>query len=368
MNQINIPYKLRVLQSNAEVINELLQIIEEENIKKIVFITSKTPNSLITNSLEIALSDKVEKIKTFQVMDASVARVNQIPAEGFDLVIGVGGGKVLDVAKYTAHINNLPCVSIPTSISNDGICSPIAVLKEKHNRYVSLGSSIPFAMLVPLHLIQNSDEEQLVSGVGDLLSNLTAIEDWRLASKETGEAIDDYAVIIAENASNEVLLLIEKYILLRKTREQFFKNNLKTVINALSLSGIAMEIAGTSRPASGAEHLISHSIDELYGGVKQHGIQVAFGMYLMTYFRFKKGLASKEQFEEIRAVLRYLGIPTTLPTIGLTKEQLVKAILHAPNTRPGRYTYLTKMNLDERELDRLLDELFGPKSKLEGLV
>ena len=358
MTQINIPYKLRILNSNQEVGDELLEIINEHGYSKIAIITTKTPNYLITNELEGLLFDNVEKLKTFQVMNASIAYCNQLLLTDFDLVVGIGGGKVIDTAKYAAHINHIPCISIPTAISNDGICSPVAVLKEKHNKYKSLGATIPIALLVPLHLIKKSDEESLISGVGDLLSNLSAIEDWQLAHKETGEFIDDYSVMISKNAALTVYTEIKNYILQRKSKEQFLSDNLKTIIESLALSGIAMEIAGTSRPASGAEHLISHAIDELYGGLKQHGIQVAFGMYITAFLWSELGYISKNCFEEIRAVLRFMGLPTTLQGIGLTKEQLIEAIIHAPSTRPERYTILNRIKLEKTYLSNLLDKLF----------
>ena len=361
MNQINIPYKLQILNSNKEILEELIALIKEEGFTNIALITSKTPNQLITNELEVSLFDKVEKLKTFQVINASISYVNQLVLDDFDVAIGVGGGKVIDIAKYAAHINDIPCISIPTSISNDGICSPVAVLKEKQNKYKSLGASIPIALFVPMHLIEQSSEEILVSGVGDLLSNLSAVEDWKLSNEETDEPIDDYAVMISKQAALSVYYQIENYILQHKTKTQFLKENLKIIIESLALSGVAMEIAGTSRPASGAEHLISHSIDELFGGAKPHGIQVAFGMYVTTFLRAELEQVPKNNFEELRAIFRFLGLPTTLSQIGLTKEQLIEALIYAPKARPGKYTILNKIKLEKSYLNDLLDKLFELK-------
>ena len=361
MNKINIPHKLRILNSNEEVANELLKIIHENNFSKVVLITTKTPNYLITNELEVFLFDKVQKLKTFQVINASVSYANALPITDFDLVIGVGGGKVIDSAKYAAHINKIPVISIPTTISNDGICSPVAVLKEKENKYKSLGATIPIALLVPLHLIEKSDEESIISGIGDLLSNLSAAEDCRLALTENNEKIDDYAVILAEQAARNIFSEIKNYILQGKSKEKFLKENLKEIINSLTLSGIAMEIAKSSRPASGAEHLVSHAMDELHGGLRQHGLQVAFGMYLMSFLRSKLGYIRESAFDEIRAVLRFIGLPTTISSFGLSKEKLIEIIQHAPKTRPERFTILNKMNMDRDYLSEVIDKLFGVK-------
>ena len=361
MNQINIPYKLRILNTNDEVLEELLSFIKELGCSKVALITSKTPTNLITNDLEIKLFHKLEKLKTFQVINPSIAYANQLSLGDFDLVVGVGGGKVIDIAKYVAYLNKLSCISIPTSISNDGICSPVAVLKEKQNKYKSLGATIPVGLFVPLHIIQKASEDSILSGIGDLLSNLSAIEDWKLAHIEKNEEIDDYAVMISKHAALTVFSEAKSYILLHKKKEQFIQDNLKTIIEALALSGIAMEIAGTSRPASGAEHLISHSLDELYGTTKPHGIQVAFGMYITMFIRYELGLISKHTFHEYRAVFRYLGLPTNLASLGLTKEQLINAIIHAPQTRGDKYTILNKIKLEKNAIESILDKLFDVK-------
>ncbi len=368
MNQINIPYKLKILNSNNEVANELIKFINEEEYRNVAFITSKTPNHLITNALELALFDHVDKLKTFQVVNPSVSFINQLPLKEFDLVVGIGGGKVIDTAKYSAFINEIPCISIPTTITNDGICSPISVLKGKENKYQSLGAEIPLALIVPMHLIEKSSEESIISGIGDLLSNLSAVEDWELSSQETDEFLDDYSVMISKNSALTIFLEIKNSILLRKNKDYFLQNNLKVLIESLALSGIAMEIAGTSRPASGAEHLISHSIDELFGGVKPHGIQVAFGMYIATFLRVELGYVSHEFFEELRAVLRFIGIPTTLSGIGLSKEQLISAIINAPKSRPGRFTILDKIDLNEKYLDEILTKLFSDQILVKSLI
>lgn len=363
MNKINVPYKLRIVESNKEVLKELLEIFADKNLKKVALITSKTPNELITNFLEVELFSKVEKLKTFQVLDTSVEFAEKLPMGNFDVVIGIGGGKAIDTAKYVAHINKIPCISIPTIISNDGICSPISVLKQ-NDKYASLGASMPLAMIVPSHLIKKAGSEYLISGIGDVLSNLSAVEDWKLASIEKNEKIDDYAVIISQTSAKELLLLAQKYILLGKSVEEFLNDNLKTIINSISLSGIAMEISGTSRPASGAEHLISHAIDELYGGKKQHGLQVAFGTYIVSFIRYKNNYISKSDFEELRAVLRYLGLPITFNMIGISREELIKAIQFAPETRVNRFTILNKISLDKKDLEELFDGLFDIENKI----
>ncbi len=199
-----------------------------------------------------------------------------------------------------------------------------------------------------------------------MLTNLSAIEDWKLANKETEEYIDDYAVMVSKHAALSVYSEIKSYILQNKTKSQFLKANLEMIIESLALSGIAMEIAGTSRPASGAEHLISHSIDELFGGLKPHGIQVSLGMYITTFIRAELGLIPKDSFQELKAICRFLELPVTLSDTELTKEQFIKAIQHAPETRPGRFTILNKIDLEEKSLGNIIDKVFDSRVSVEA--
>ncbi len=366
-NQINIPQKLKFLHSNNEVANELIEFIDQEEFRNVAFITSKTPNHLITNALELALFDHVDTLKTFQVISPSISFINQLPLKEFDLIVGIGGGKVIDTAKYAGFINEIPCISIPTAISNDGICSPIAVLKEKENKYKSFGAEIPIALLVPMHLIEQNQKasyDSITSGIGDLISNISAVEDWELAKNDAFEEVDDYACMISKTSALTILNGIKNAMLSKKTKEEFINENLRSIVESLALSGIAMEIAGTSRPASGAEHLISHSIDELFGGVKPHGIQVAFSTMITSFLRAELGISTHTTFEEIKEALHFLGLPTTLSELGLPKGKLIEAIIHAPNARPGKYTILNTVQLNEKYLDNLIDKMLDYKTNL----
>lgn len=109
-------------------------------------------------------------------------------------------------------------------------------------------------------------------------------------------------------------------------------------MHGLILSGIAMSIAGSSRPCSGAEHKISHAIDMLYPGTSQHGLQVALGTLLAGFMR-------KEPLEKLLTFARRLNLPTSYRDLGLSEEQFVQCLLNAPRTRE-RYTVLEAMKLD----------------------
>jgi glycerol-1-phosphate dehydrogenase [NAD(P)+] len=122
---------------------------------------------------------------------------------------------------------------------------------------------------------------------------------------------------------------------------------LRKLADALVLSGMAMIYAGTSRPASGAEHEISHAIDQSFGGRALHGAQVAFGCIVSVALY-------GDDTGSFRARLRALGLPDHPEKLGIGEDDMVKLLLAAPDTRPGRFTILEDANMDEGAARRLV--------------
>jgi glycerol-1-phosphate dehydrogenase [NAD(P)+] len=233
------------------------------------------------------------------------------------LLIGVGGGRVVDVAKSAAHHCDLDMISVPTSIANDGISSPVAALKDE-----------PTATLR--------------AGVGDLVSNLTALLDWRLADQRRKDTFDAYSALIADGAARPVLPLSQ----LRS------RASIEVLAKGLVLSGLAMATAGTSRPCSGAEHLISHSLDVMLGPrAGLHGEQVALGTIVAS-------TAHGQSPDDFRGVFTRCGLPVHPSDLDLSMEATVAAVQGAPATRPNRYTVLNEIDLSSKAVRELLDAAF----------
>jgi glycerol-1-phosphate dehydrogenase [NAD(P)+] len=165
------------------------------------------------------------------------------------VLIGVGGGKALDVAKYTASLAELPYFAVPTSLSNDGFCSPQASLTLEGTRR-SLPTGLPEAVVVDLAVCQRAARRLWHSGVGDLCSKFTAVWDWKLAFQRQGVPVNDLAALMSDAS-------VFQFMANPVSDEQ----GMRLLATALMLNGVAMEIAGSSRPASGSEHLISHALD-----------------------------------------------------------------------------------------------------------
>ncbi|MBN1170931.1 MAG: iron-containing alcohol dehydrogenase family protein [Micromonosporaceae bacterium] len=267
--------------------------------------------------------------------DAASLR-ERLRACGCEIVIGIGGGRVIDTVKYAAAQQDLPMVAVATSLAHDGFASPVSVL-DRDGVSVSCGARMPALALVDTDFVRKSPPRQLRSGIGDALSNLSAVADWELAHQTTGEPIDGLAVALARTGAEAVLFHPAE------TTEESF---IVTLANALLLGGVAMAVAGSSRPCSGGCHEISHAITRLYPGAGTHGEQVGVGTLFCAWLR---GLA---QFPDLVSTFTHRDLPRVPSDLGLSTDQFAAAVALAPETRPGRYTIIEHLALDEPAIRR----------------
>ncbi len=258
----------------------------------------------------------------------------------YDAIVGIGGGRVIDVSKYAASLGGLPMVAVATSLAHDGLASPVASLSEG-GRKLSFGVQMPIAVVVDLDYVRASAPELRRSGIGDAVSNLSAIADWELAARERGEALDGLAVTFARTGAMAVI-----------DRTDTIDDDafLYALADALVLGGLAMAVAGSSRPCSGADHEIVHAIDHLHPGTAAHGELAGVGALFATHLRGDAPL-----FDHLAACLRRHQLPRTPEDLDLTREQFAAAVAYAPSTRPDRYTILEHLDLDEREVSARVD-------------
>jgi glycerol-1-phosphate dehydrogenase [NAD(P)+] len=271
-------------------------------------------------------------------VDAALELAAKLRAGPYDAVVGIGGGKTLDVAKYAATRYGLPMVSVATSLSHDGIASPIATLDTDGIRG-SHGVHIPIAVVVDLDFIETG-RRQSRAGIAELVSNISALADWDLAHREKGEPVDGLAATLARIGAEAVL---------NHPGDMSTDGFVITLAEALISSGIAMAISGSSRPVSGGCHEISHAIDIRFPGTALHAEQVGVGALFCTYLR-----GDEARFAQLGEVLRRHGLPRTPADLGLTTEQFVEAVLFAPQTRPGRYTILEHLGLTPERVEQEL--------------
>jgi glycerol-1-phosphate dehydrogenase [NAD(P)+] len=245
-------------------------------------------------------------------------------------LVAVGGGRVIDVCKMVARQRGLPVLVVPTALSSDCISSPVAVIREAGHSS-SLPAQMPVGVVIDLDVVRHCPRPVLLAGLGDLLSNLSASLDWQLAVDAGQDRWDGFADMLARQAAEQVLFLEPGRVLER--------DGLVRLAEGLVMSGIAMAIAGSSRPCSGSEHLISHALDELHMGHGSHGQQVALALLYVQALRAELGLPLVAQ-AAVRLV-RAAGLPAVPQAIGVSREDFRRALEVAPATRPGRYTVLS---------------------------
>ncbi|MFE4369485.1 iron-containing alcohol dehydrogenase family protein [Streptomyces sp. NPDC056835] len=264
-------------------------------------------------------------------IDSAVRLADNIKGKRYDAVVGLGGGKIIDVTKYAAARVGLPMVAVATNLSHDGLCSPVATLDNDNGRG-SYGVPTPIAVVIDLDVIRDAPIRFVRSGIGDAISNLSAIADWELSHRTNGEQMDGLAAAMARTAGEAVL---------RHPGGVGDDEFLTVLAEALVLTGIAMSISGDTRPSSGACHEISHAFDLLYPKRSAlHGEQVGIGAAFAMYLR-----GAHEESHLFTEVLHRHGLPVLPEEIGFSVEEFVRAVAYAPQTRPGRFTILEHLDL-----------------------
>ena len=129
-----------------------------------VSLLKRLTGSLRSSGVEILQQTEVSSVS----FEKATELFRQSPVNA-EVVIGFGGGKALDVAKYIAFLLRLPYLSVPTSLSNDGFCSPQSSLTVEDRRR-SMASAMPFGVILDTAVCLNAPEILWHSGVGDLVS------------------------------------------------------------------------------------------------------------------------------------------------------------------------------------------------------
>lgn len=232
-----------------------------------------------------------------------------------ELLVAVGSGTIHDLTRFIAHEQKIPFISVPTAASVDGFVSTVAAMTWE-------GFKKTFPAVSPLYVVADTavfskaPQRLTASGVADLLGKYTALTDWKAAHLLTGEFICPHICELEDKALQALQDCIPD---LAKGSEQAYE----TLMYGLLLSGLAMQMAGNSRPASGAEHHLSHlwEMEALNSYVDAyHGQKVGVGLLLVAevYHRAAAKLRAGAN------VVPYHGIETAL-----LREKLPKRLLNS---------------------------------------
>jgi glycerol-1-phosphate dehydrogenase [NAD(P)+] len=335
-----------------KILNNTLEYIKETTLKneKIVFITGENVKRKINQQIEDNFIKKQIEYQWVLAGDASFQSVEDIEKEikndKIEIIVGIGGGRCIDIGKMTANNLKKPFVSIPTSASHDGISSPFVSLRGGKKPY-SIKVETPIGIVADLEIISNAPYRLIASGCGDLIAKITAIKDWELARDDVNEYFGEYAAnlsyisakMILDNSNN-----ITEY-------KKIDKKITRTIVEGLISSGVAAGIAGSSRPCSGSEHLFSHALEYITSSkCGLHGERVGIGTIIMAKLH-------NLDWKDIKRSLEIIGAPTTAKEIKADKDELIDAFFLAGKIRPERYTILNKVKLDRNQIKNLIEEV-----------
>jgi glycerol-1-phosphate dehydrogenase [NAD(P)+] len=238
-----------------------------------------------------------------------------------DAVVGIGGGKALDCAKYLAFLARLPYLAVPTSLSNDGFCSPQSSLTMGGRRR-SLPAALPQGVVIDVSVCLGAPKTLWLSGVGDLVSKLTAVVDWKLAFHNRGEPINDFAALLSDATVYQFM-----------SRPTFDERGTALLGTALMLNGISMDICGSSRPASGSEHLVSPALDAVSARPRPHGIQVGVAAYIVSHLQ-------RTFPEQIDRLFQATGFWEAVRQDPLSRAEWLEALRMAPSMKENFFSVL----------------------------
>ena len=254
-----------------------------------------------------ATADRHPRAEQQIVLDPTGLHANEISTaevlaklEGdVEVIVAVGSGTIHDIARFCAHERGIRFVSCPTGASVDGFCSTVAAMTW-YGFKKTLPAVAPEIVLADTEIIKNAPMELVRSGVGDIMAKYTALADWKMAHVLTNELLCEKIYSIMQDAADTVMQSVPG---IARGEESAYAN----VTYALIMSGIAMQMMGNSRPASGAEHHMSHFwetiIEQRGERPAMHGEQVAVGTVLVLRL-IEELLAADVDFDAARRAAR----------------------------------------------------------------
>lgn len=263
------------------------------------------------------------------------------------LILAVGSGTIHDISRYIANKKGIPFISVPTAASVDGFVSTVAAMTWNGFKKTFPAVS-PVMVIADTDIFSRAPYRLTASGISDLLGKYTALADWKIANLVTGEYICENVYNLERKAVNEVCNCITD---LRQTdSEEKRQKAYEQLMYALLLSGLAMQMVGNSRPASGAEHHISHlwEMEVINKYVDAyHGEKVSIGLMIAaeTYHMMKEAIRSGMYEMEPYTGMDYMALKETFEPKGLYESMLEE---NTPDPLE---------QIDRREFEKLLPQV-----------
>jgi glycerol-1-phosphate dehydrogenase [NAD(P)+] len=327
-----------------DVLGQLPEVAEDLSLGDSVLVVTGRHTLEVAGNRAIELLSGDYTTRTFLAEEISPAVIRRVEAEArrAKFLVAVGGGKIIDTAKVASFNTDRQFISVPTAASHDGIASASASVPTPEGN-LSLQAHPPVAIVADTGIIASAPHRLLASGCADIISNFSAVLDWELSHRLRDEPISEYASTLSRMTAEA---MIRNADLVKPNREE----TAWMVVKALVASGVAMSIAGSSRPASGAEHKFSHALDRIAPGRGLHGEKCGVGTIITLFLH-------GGDWRGVREALRKIGAPTTPTDLGIDDATAVEALLLATTIRPERFTILD-MGLSRESAETLIRMLY----------
>lgn len=339
----SLPIKEICIKNNA--LDELSRVLSPFKDKKIfVFSDENTYNAAGEKTVKI-LKNNNHTFKSFIIPNSKeilipnekvLGRLFMELENDTELIIAVGSGTINDLGKYLSVKTNIPYIIICTAPSMDGYASDGSPLICDGYK-ISFEATLPYAIIGDVNIMKNAPDELIRAGFGDIVGKITALMDWKLSNILTGEYICETCITLTERAIQRVIDSADKLM----NRDE---KSVQYLLEALTFTGVAMGLVGVSRPASGAEHMISHYWEMDF--IKRnkypylHGIKVGIATpIVLELFELMKEDVPKEVFkykynkEDVINLLKTIGAPTLPSEIEIDRDLFYNSMLGAYKVR-----------------------------------
>lgn len=258
------------------------------------------------------------------------------------LMIAVGSGVINDSVKFVTSRTGLPYIIVATAPSMDGYVADGAPIFSHGHKYSPV-AHLTYGLVGDTDILKTAPDDLIQAGFGDMVGKITAIADWDLAVK----ANNDYRCDTCVELTNRAMKITFDSCEGLPKRDP---KALGDLLEGLTLTGVAMALVNLSRPASGAEHMLSHfwEMDYVERGLNpnHHGIQVGCATPVIARFFeevediLPEGVKELcPPHEEIEALLQKGGAPYSPKQIGISRELFRQSLLKGYEVRP-RYSVM----------------------------
>ena len=331
-----------IIEKGCGVVEKLVQFLNDNYSEVKINIIC---GNVYSNRIAKSIAEKVDtKISIFSIED-SVESINDILSklDSNSVVLGVGGGKLMDISKELAFQKSLELILFPTIISNDGLANGLVVLNSVNNSKSIYRKPADY-IFIDYNIIKAAPNKYLLSAIGDVFSNYSAINDFEYQR-------GSYSTKQFSEAKESVL----KSLSIIESVTTF---EVEIIVNAIVESAKAVEVIIKSSAISGSEHLILHSLEKLYPTKKvNHGIAVA-SITLFTLFLQGKLESKHLQFVKLHSIPNIF-----IDLFGDNRGELFRIFTESKNYRPNRITVLNKYKIEE-----LIKQFILFEKKIQNIV